>query len=284
MWPPGGLDSFVTGQSQSVFRLVQTPWGWLSTTLPLVLKLPVCVLVTAVLLVVTWFVRPFDTHGARLQRFIVFWARLMLSICRIQVKTEGLNCLNPSQQYVFVSNHASWIDIPVLLASLPHNLAFFAKRELFQMPLAGACLRRTGQIPIDRANTRGFADALKKAGEALTHDHRSLLFFPAGTRASNGVGEFKDGAAYCAIRAKLPIVPVGLAGTAAAMPRGSTRIRAAVVQIIVGDPIPTVDLMVTARTSLTKKLQNEVLLSLVGSRANASSSESYLGETLRVFN
>jgi 1-acyl-sn-glycerol-3-phosphate acyltransferase len=258
----------VTGQSQSLFRLVQTPWGWLNTTLPLVLKLPVCVLITAVLLVVTWIVRPFDARGARLRAFIVFWARLMLWICRIHVKTEGLNRLDPSQQYVFVSNHASWIDIPVLLASLPHNLAFFAKRELFQMPLGGACLRRTGQIPIDRAKTRGFADALKKAGEALRHDHRSLLFFPAGTRASNGVGEFKEGAAYFAIRTKLPIVPVALAGTAAAMPRGSARIRAARVQIIVGDPIPTADLGVTARASLTKQLQGEVLSLVVGSRAS----------------
>ena len=284
MWRPGGPDYLVTGQSQSVFRLLQAPWGWLGTTLPLVLKLPVCVLVTAVLLVVTWFVRPFDKRGARLQRFVVFWARLMLWICRIQVKTEGLNRLNPAEQYVFVSNHASWIDIPVLLASLPHNVAFFAKRELFQMPLAGACLRRTGQIPIDRANTRAFADALKKAGEALTHEHRSLLFFPGGTRASNGVGEFKDGAAYCAIRAKLPIVPVGLAGTAAAMPRGSARIRAAWVQIIVGDPIPTADLTVTARASLTKQLQDEVLSFIAGCRLAPSGGESCLGEALRVLN
>jgi 1-acyl-sn-glycerol-3-phosphate acyltransferase len=267
-----------------VFRVVQTPWGWLSTTLPLVLKLPVCVLVTAVLLVVTWIVRPFDARGARLRFFIVFWARFMLWICRIQVKTEGLNRLNPSQQYVFVSNHASWIDIPVLVASLPHDFAFFAKRELFQMPLGGACLRRTGQIPIDRANTRGFADALKKASEALTHDHRSLLFFPAGTRASDGVGEFKQGAAYFAIRTNLPIVPVALAGTAAAMPRGSTRIRAATVEVIVGGPTPTADLPVTARASLTEQLQREVLSLLVGSRANASGRESCLGETLRVLN
>jgi 1-acyl-sn-glycerol-3-phosphate acyltransferase len=196
---------------------------------------------------------------------------MMLWICRIQVKTEGLARIDPSQRYVIVSNHASWIDIPVLLASLPHNVAFIAKRELFQMWLVGACLSRTGQIAIDRANTRGFADGLKKAEAALTRDHRSVIFFAAGTRASSGVGKFKDGAAYFAIRVKLPVLPVGLAGTAEVMPRGSVRIRGGMARVIVGDPIPTAHLTLGARANLTKQLQEEVL-SMVGRPVQASGS------------
>lgn len=252
----------MTGPAQSVFRPVQSLWTWLSGTLPL-LKLPVCVLVTILLLVFTWIIRPFDRRGARLRSFTVFWAKTMLWICRVRVKTAGLTLLDPSEQYVFVSNHASWIDIPVLLASLPYNVTFIAKRELFQMWLVGACLRRTGQIAIDRANTRGFAEGLKKATEALTRDHRSVLFFPAGTRAATGVGHFKDGAAYFAIRARLPVVPVGLTGTARAMARGSVRIYGATVELNLGNPIPTADLTVAARASLTKQLQEEVLSIIV---------------------
>jgi 1-acyl-sn-glycerol-3-phosphate acyltransferase len=240
-------------------------WAWLRGTLPFVWKLPVCVLVTAMLLIVTWIVRPFDGRGARLQPIVVFWARIMLRICRIRMKTTGLERLDPSQQYVFVSNHASWIDIPVLLACLPHHVTFVAKRELFRMPLVGACLRRTGQIPVDRASPQGTADGLKKAVEALTQDRRSLLLFPAGTRASSGVGKFKDGAAYLAIRAKLPVVPVGLAGTARAMPRGSVRIYGATVEVTAGNPIPTADLTVAARANFTTQLQEKVLSLVAGS-------------------
>jgi 1-acyl-sn-glycerol-3-phosphate acyltransferase len=269
----------VTGPAQSVFRPVQSLWTWLSGTLPLLLKLPVCVLVTILLLIVTWIIRPFDRRGAWLRSFTVFWAKTMLWICRVRVKTAGLAILDPSEQYVFVSNHASWIDIPVLLASLPYNLTFIAKRELFQMRLVGACLRRTGQIAIDRANTRGFADGLKKAAEALTRDHRSVLFFPAGTRAASGAGHFKDGAAYFAIRAKLPVVPVGLTGTASAMPRGSVRIYGATVELNLGNPIPTADLTVAARASLTKQLQEEVRSIIVDAApAQASTDDSCSGE------
>jgi 1-acyl-sn-glycerol-3-phosphate acyltransferase len=231
----------------------------LSETFPLVLKLPVCVLVTMLLLILTWIYQPLDRQGAWLKSWTVFWARTMLWICRVRVKTEGLAQLGASQQYVFVSNHASWIDIPVLIASLPYSLTFIAKRELFKMRLVGACLRRTGQIGLDRANTRGYAEGLKKAAESLTRNHRSVVFFPAGTRVSSGVGRFKDGAAYFAIRARLPVVPVALAGTGRAMPRGAMRIWGGTVQLRVGNPIATTDLEVTARAKLTEQLQAEVL-------------------------
>jgi 1-acyl-sn-glycerol-3-phosphate acyltransferase len=96
-----------------------------------------------------------------------------------------------------------------------------------------------------------------------------VIFFPAGTRACSGVGGFKDGAAYFAIRVKLPVLPVGLAGTAEVMPRGSVRIRGCTVKVIVGDSIPTAHLTLGARANLTKQLQDEVL-SLVGLPVQAS--------------
>jgi 1-acyl-sn-glycerol-3-phosphate acyltransferase len=213
-------------------------------------------------LVFTWMIRPFDRHGTLLDRSMVTWARTMLWICRIQAWTAGLDRLDPSQQYVFVSNHASWIDIPVLIASLPHHLIFVAKWELFEMPLVGACLRRTGQIPVDRANARALVYRLRKGAWALHQNRRSLLLFAAGTRASSGAGEFKEGAAYLAIRAQLPVVPVGLSGTAAAMPRGAMRIRGAAVKVAVGEPIPTAGLNIAQRADLTRRLQDHVGLLL----------------------
>lgn len=228
-------------------------------------KLPVCVLVTTLFLVFTWLIRPFDRHGTLLDRLMIAWARTMLWICRIRVGSLGVDRLDLSQQYVFVSNHASWIDIPVLIASLPHRLVFIAKRELFEMPLVGACLRRTGQIPVDRANTRALVYGLRKGAEALHWNRRSLLLFAAGTRANSGVGEFKEGAAYLAIRAQLPVTPVALSGTAAAMPRGAVRIRGTVVKVVVGEPIPTAGLTMAERADLTRRLQEEVGALLAGS-------------------
>src|SRR5690242_4136508 len=136
----GGPDPLVTGPAQSAFRPVQSLWTCLSGTLPLLLKLPVCVLVTILLLIVTWIIRPFDRWGAWLRSFTVFWAKTMLWICRVRVKTVGLAILDPSEQYVFVSNHASWIDIPILLACLPPHVTFVAKRELFRNAAGGRLL------------------------------------------------------------------------------------------------------------------------------------------------
>ena len=204
----------MSGPTQSGARSVPSAWYRLGGTLALRLKLPVCILATIPLLIMSWIIYPFDPRGRRLRWLTVLWAKLMLRICGVRVKTTGLSPLDPSRQYVFAGNHASWIDIPVLLATVPKDLAFFAKRDLFEMPLVGACLRRTGQIAIDRSNTRGFADGIKKAEEALTLNRRSVMFFPAGTRCNPGVGRFKDGAAYFAIRTNLPIVPVGISGTA----------------------------------------------------------------------
>lgn len=231
-------------------------------------KLPVCVLVTTLFLLFTWMIRPFDGHGTMLDRSVVAWARTMLWICRIRLVPLGLDRLDLSQQYVFVSNHASWIDIPVLIASLPQHLIFVAKRELFEIPLVGACLRRTGQIPVDRANARALVYGLRKSAEALDRNRRSMLLFAAGTRANSGAGEFKEGAAYLATRAQLPVVPVGLSGTAAAMPRGAARIRGTAVKVLVGEPIPTAGLTIAGRADLTRRLQEEVAALLAGSPPN----------------
>ena len=248
----------MTGPTQSGARGIPAAWHWLAATLPLGLKLPVCILVTIPLLIISWIIYPFDPRGARLRWLTVFWAKMILRVSGVNVKTAGLALLDPSEQYVFASNHASWIDIPVLLATVPKDLAFIAKRDLFDMPLVGACLRRTGQIAIDRSNTRGFADGIKKAEEALTRSQRSVTFFPAGTRAHSGVGRFKDGAAYFAIRTKLAIVPVGISGTDIAMPRGTTCIKGCTVHVTLGRPVVTADLTLSSRAELTNQLQQEV--------------------------
>jgi len=210
------------------------------------------------MLVVTLLDSWFDRRGSRLRALTVLWARTMLCICRIEVRFKCLAQLDPSGQYVFVSNHGSWIDIPILIANLPFDLAFIAKQELFKMPLVGACLRRTGQIPVDRANAQVLAGCMKKANDAITRQGRSLLLFAAGTRASTGVGNFKDGAAYLAIRSGLPVVPVGMMGTARVMSRGSIRVRGASLSLTVGWPVPTENLRVADRGELTRQLQDQV--------------------------
>lgn len=262
----------------------QNLWAWVSEALPRLAKLPLCVLATILMLVATWIILPFDPRGTGLQWFVVFWAKTMLWICRIRVHRDGLAPLDSAQQYVFVSNHASWIDIPVLIASLPFQLTFIAKRELFHMRLVGACLRRTGQIAVDRANTRGFAGGMKRAAEALTRGSRSIMFFPAGTRAATGVGKFKDGAAYFAIRAGMPLVPVALAGTARAMSRGSMRIYGGTVRLTVGHPIPTAELDITARGSLTRRMEEAVLAGVSNCPAWKSPGDGRLGKALSVLN
>ncbi len=221
-------------------------------------KLPVCFLITVTLLVASILLIPFDPRGIRQRAITPLWARSMLWICGIQVKVRGLDQLDGNRQYIFVSNHSSWVDIAVLIASLPQHLCFLAKTELFRLPLVGICLRRSRQIPIDRQHALAAASRLREATRQLPQSGRSLVLFPEGTRSNNGLREFKSGAAYVGIQTGIPMVPAGLNGTRSLMPRGSAIIRSGTVHLSLGEPFKTEGLSPDSRSRLTQQIRTLV--------------------------
>lgn len=164
------------------------------------------------------------------------WSRMLLRVAGIRVVRQGA-VLNPLERYVYVANHASLFDIPVLLATIPDNVRIMYKRELERIPVFGWCLRRSPFIAIDRDNHRDASARLEEA-VATMRSGSSVVVFPEGTRSADGtVGPFKRGAFTLAARSGRPLVPVALVGTSALMPARSRRLRPGTVRCVLLDPV-----------------------------------------------
>jgi len=167
------------------------------------------------------------------------WSWLILATTGVEVRVEGLERIEAGHTYVFVANHQSIYDIPVLFASLPFQLRIIAKASLGRFPFLGAHLRRTGHLLVnrsapDRAAVFAWADALTARG-------LSLIVFPEGTRSRDGrVGPFKGGSFYPAMQAGLSVVPLSIVGSRHVMRKGELTTRPARVTLVVHPPIPTV--------------------------------------------
>ena len=126
---------------------------------------------------------------------------MLLAVSFIRVRVEGVEKLDPRGAYVFVANHGSFMDIPALLASLPQQFRFFAKKSLFRIPFLGTHLERAGHIPVDRSNARASLKSMMEAARIIRERGVSVLNFPEGGRSAEGLREFKEGPAYIAIKA-----------------------------------------------------------------------------------
>ena len=164
------------------------------------------------------------------------WSRLILKTTGVRVNVEGLDRIVPRTTYVFVSNHQSIYDIPVIFASLPYQLRIIAKQSLSRFPVLGWHLRRGSHLFVDRQNPD--RPGILKRWRELVAEGLSLIIFAEGTRSWDGhVGRFKAGSFLLAIAAGLPIVPVAVVGTRGVMPKGRLRTEPADVTLVVLDPI-----------------------------------------------
>ena len=167
------------------------------------------------------------------------WSWLILATTGVRVQVRGLERLRPGTTYVFVANHQSIYDIPVIFASLPYQLRIIAKDSLGSFPFLGWHLSRTGHLLVNRRNPD--PRAVFNWANALTAKGLSLIVFPEGTRSSDGqVGPFKGGSLYPAVQAGLPIVPLSVAGSRHVMQKGRLMTCPGEVELTVHDPSPTV--------------------------------------------
>jgi 1-acyl-sn-glycerol-3-phosphate acyltransferase len=200
----------------------------------------------------------FDRTGNSQHQLARAWARMLLAVSLIRVKVEGLEKLDPRGAYVFVANHGSFMDIPALLASLPQQFRFFAKKSLYGIPLLGTHLRRAGHLPVDRSNPRASLKSMMEAARIISARGVSVLNFPEGGRSAEGLREFKEGPAYIAIKAGVPVVPVAIIGMRDLLPMGSIHLKSGKVVLRVGDPIATKGMASSDRMELTQRLYREV--------------------------
>ena len=187
------------------------------------------------------------------------WARALLRVSGVKVKVEGLEKVKEGGSYVLVSNHLSYMDTPVVLANIPVQFRFLAKRGLFQIPFLGWHLSRAGHIPVPRGDARAAVKTMTLAAQIVREQHISLLIFPEGGRSRVGeMRPFMEGAAYIAIRAGVPLVPIALKGTREVLPYGSGDIHSGVVTMRIGDPIATSQASIRDRVHLTDALRHQI--------------------------
>jgi 1-acyl-sn-glycerol-3-phosphate acyltransferase len=219
---------------------------------------PLIVLSTVVMGTLSLIASFFDSSGNSQHRIARGWARMLLAVSFMRVRAQGLEKLDPRGPYVFVANHGSFMDIPALLATLPQQFRFFAKKGLFQIPFLGTHLERAGHLPVDRSSPRASLKSMMEAARIIAKRGISVLNFPEGGRSAKGLREFKEGPAYIAIKAGVPIVPVAIVGMRELLPMGSAHLKSGTVDIRVGDPIPTKELEASDRLELTQRLYREI--------------------------
>lgn len=178
----------------------------------------------------------FDRRGSFAHGCARLWSWLILATTGVEVTTTGLERLARGRTYLFVANHQSIYDIPILFWSLPFPLRIIAKASLGRFPVLGSHLKRTGHLLVDRR--RPDRAAVSAWVRSLTAHGLSAIVFPEGTRSRDGfVGPFKGGSFYLAMQAGLPIVPVSVVGSRHVMCRGQLTTKPGHVALVVHAPI-----------------------------------------------
>jgi 1-acyl-sn-glycerol-3-phosphate acyltransferase len=221
---------------------------------------PLIILSTILCGCVSIVVSLFDSKGDATLGIARLWARSLLLFAGVRVKVEGLEKIDRRGHYVFCGNHLSYMDTPVALAHIPVQFRFLAKRGLFQIPFLGTHLAQAGHVPVLRGDPRAAIKTMTHAAEVLHKRAISLLVFPEGGRSHDGLLQpFKEGAAYIAIKAQVPLVPIALTGTRDVLAMGSAVFRRGVVHLRIGDPIPTEGLILKDRERLTKEARASIV-------------------------
>ena len=206
--------------------------------------------------------------GERKQHAVAqVWSKVLIRIAGVKLTIEGLEKIDPKGSYVFASNHVSYMDTPVVLGHIPVQFRFLAKRALFHVPFLGYHLKRGGHIAVPRENPREAFKAMAHAGKVIRERGISVLIFPEGGRSLDGLKPFKEGAAYIALSAGVPVVPVALEGTLAVLPMHSLNVRPGKVTMRIGDPIPTAHMTLKDRAKLTQEMHDRVAEMLDAPRA-----------------
>jgi 1-acyl-sn-glycerol-3-phosphate acyltransferase len=166
------------------------------------------------------------------------FSKAMLTIAGVKLKISGLENIERKEKYIFVSNHISYFDIPVLISALPNNLRFIYKKSIAYVPFFGWAVYLGGYVAVDRKNPKSGFQAIKKAASIIKDKGLSFIIFPEGTRSIDGsTGTFKRGAFVLANEVKEKIVPVTIIGANKILPKKSFKIRSGEVKVIIEKPL-----------------------------------------------
>ncbi len=187
-------------------------------------------------------------------KIIRLWSRLFLSTGPVKLDVQRNDTIDRSRQYVFVANHLSNFDIPVMFLSIPVPIRYLAKKEIYKIPVVAQAMNSIGIIKTDRQAGVGSHALINQGVEQAKRRGLSLIIFPEGTRSRDGkLGPFKKGAFRIAIGSDLPVVPVSIRGTWDVWPPDAKMFFPGHAEVVVHDPIPTHDLTLADIDALRDK-------------------------------
>lgn len=161
-------------------------------------------------------------------------------ILGIKVKTEGRDMVERRTPYIFMSNHLSFLDGPLLFPLIPQAIRVILKKEVFRIPVVGQAMRFVGFVPVDRKRARGGKKSIDQAARMMRERKYSYLIFPEGTRTRDGRTQaFRRGGFFLALESGAAIVPITIRGTYDLMPRGTIFPRRGKVNVLFHPPVPT---------------------------------------------
>ena len=223
-----------------------------------VLQAPLLLLVTAVCGTTALVVSLVDKKGRAQHSIARLWARIAVRVSLSKLTVEGAENLYKHAVAVYASNHTSYMDTPVIFAALPFQFRILAKKELWQMPFIGWYLGRSGQMPIDTVNPHATRASLGE-GVKVLRAGMPLFVFPEGGRTPTGkLLPFLSGAAFLAIRAQVPLVPVALSGVYDLLPIHTHHFYPSKLTLRAGEPIETKGMTVRQTGELTERLRGEI--------------------------
>jgi len=159
----------------------------------------------------------------------------------VNIEVRGLENLQPGRSYMYMSNHVSNLDPPVLIPSVPGRCSVLVKKEVFRVPILGTAMKVADLVPVDRSNRESAIESVRAAAEVLRHG-LNMVIFPEGTRSRDGrLLPFKKGPFHLAMEAQVPVVPATILGTAECWPKGTWAMRPGNAILIFHPPIDPAD-------------------------------------------
>ena len=205
-----------------------------------------------------------ETVEQLVDRHIPRWSRGILKVTGVTLTVEGLENIPKEGPCVFVGNHRSYYDIPLLLASLDKPYGILAKEELEKIPLLNRWMKLLGCVFVQRDDVRASVRALNDA-TAIVEGGRSFVIFPEGTRykgEEGGAGEFKAGAFRIAVKTGVPVVPVAITGARALFENNGNRCHPGRVHICILPPIHTAGMSKAEQKQLPEAVRQTILAKL----------------------
>ncbi|MGH9774503.1 MAG: lysophospholipid acyltransferase family protein [Candidatus Acidiferrales bacterium] len=197
----------------------------------------------------------------RLYQATMWGLGIALRIGGVRIRVEGGENI-PAGVCIFVANHSSILDPPVIAVSIPKRISFLAKKEVFRIPIIATIMRQGSVIPVDRSNRDA---ATASVDQAIGHLQKgiSYIVFPEGTRSLDGrLRTFKKGSFVMAILARVPVVPVSIAGAASLMPKGSFAVHPGEVTVRFGRPEDAAAYSMQQRAELLARIHSRVAAGL----------------------